>query len=1049
MTLDNLTLQRLVKLSLERKTPPKIFVSLYNQLHQRQPVPDSEYIGNILIIEQDEFNKIQSNLKLDYSLQISLSNDLNFERFWQLLNKIDIGDQIYYLIKLNFILISEKLSPEKYGLLQNSLIPQFEKYVCSLIDSISNSPSSTQKSLINHAILFLGSVCEKLPKVIDSDTFKPFLMKLVPKLNELYQTGLLKYLILKTSKFLDTNELNQITNSTLPLSSASTASISSGSYLSNPINNKSSTTSQLVKSISTLNPNFKKTIEFNNLKKYLIFDNIISTWKFNNLKQFPETYEALFSSTLSPNKNSNHGYSLAFDIIRSVFTSFSYSLYINNLKSYVKFNWQNFIVTSLPVILSSIKFPSSSAGSTISKDSTVKQSFLDDAITDAFESLGEEVTMSVSSVKWNEGNADLRKEFAKSCLFNQLLSLKTYHKLFPDEISRYDETTLNNDIQKIVNMKSIEEEFNVRLLEANIEFTSLEESGLLEYLNTLTKLIKHLHNRQLELSEVVNKIVDNLIQEKSADKLNRLILSFLNNIELSNIVFFHEPNNKGPWNLLNKLIKFIDSESFNAEDDDTYQETYSYFGVLLLGIIFICESFNVKLSNLSISNSYIIDYINNFYYRLCDNLTNVSDSTAEEDMTIVTNYNNLVNEWINALFDDSNDGLSDELIKSINVKQIYKLIPNIYQQAIVATECGKIDENILNNGVDYLSQLFLVPCTVNILRWLVSKIELETHGGDCDENSTLVKILFEILKSNLGEDALSNESTNDANDIGTDQGLIFKLVLKISGEQIIKTLKKFKNWNSVSLINKIIKSIQSRVDCNYNDDLDDTGHLALNDFNLLDQLKANLVSLLNEENSRGQIYQFVRDALTLMDKNELVRFLINEIEMYQRSNVSEDLKILINFFSLVITLDSVEDSEDKLYWIERLKSQEVQQFSDIAGATSSEEEDQQFSSSMDYHFSIIFNDLTSGDSEGDDDAMDEDEDDLFNENIEKISKKVETTVYEKVKRVKRYDSYLQEFTKLYQFHRDYNESIDEPVFNKALNVVKNKLLYDLDQSSWV
>ncbi|RCK59658.1 Mediator of RNA polymerase II transcription subunit 5 [Candida viswanathii] len=477
------------------------------------------------------------------------------------------------------------------------------------------------------------------------------------------------------------------------------------------------------------------------------------------------------------------------------------------------------------------------------------------------------------------------------------------------------------------------DKFNDKLLNINSEFTSLEESGLVELVNALPKLCQ-LSKTHQEVTQVILDIVDELGYSRDFEKLNRLLLTVMNNVELVNIVLFNSN-----LSLLYKLLDLIDSSNFRIDDDDeNFQDHYSYCGIIMLSILTIVQNFQIDLSEITVKDSFIINYLNEFYYRSCDNLTNATPvNSDEEDKIIVENYQNLLNEWITALFDDKNEGLSDDLIKSLSIKQIYKLVPLIYKQGIVAADLNKIDWCILSNGLEYLSQPFLTPIVPIIIKSLVR---------DCNIDFGLkLRVIKEMI----------NDTSNP----------ITKLVISICGNDVMK----------LNPPAELKEHVQQNV--HYVDRTEPFPR----DYNVKDAFRSQLLG------ETSLLSKFIT-TYVLGNRGDVVNSLIQEIYNFQKSN-HEDSKMFINLMVFIVLLDSIETRQDRDYWKRELPSS--------CKTTVQKSSEPFFEASMDHHYSSIFNDPSSNSSFGqqqdgldgindflkgvggdDDDQMMQD-DDLFNE----------------------------------------------------------------------
>lgn len=795
--------------------------------------------------------------------------------------------------------------------------------------------------------------------------------------------NLLNYFISNSSQILSTDELHVDTvNNT-----------DSGN-----IPNFKGTNSALIgKNISLINPKSKKASELNVIKRYLWMNSLMKSWKFNNelfLKQFEQNFSK------NSQNNLKKPYVLAFELVSAMFKGMVTSINSNESK-YVLFNWKNFIISRLPVILNKIRFtvPHITPGS---EDTSAKQDNLEDAIYNAIKSLEDSVTNTLKNFNVDPSSIyDLRQLFVKSCICNEIIPVTSYHKIFESD-TLMTEQMLNDSISKINQTSLIKDDFEKKLLQINTEFTTLEDSGLLEYINSLPSLLEFLASKQVELSGAFEQVIDHLITEKSIEKLYRLLLCVCNNLAALNLICFNL--NNGPLSILHKLITFIDNEDFNVDDDVNFQETYLFFGLIILGILTILETFKINYSQLSVTNSYTIDYINKFYYRLCDNLTNVSTSSSEEDKTIISNYNGLISDWINALFDDNNEGLSDDLIKSVNVKQIYKLIPIIYQQSIIATNANKIDIKILNNGIDYLSQMFLIPCTLNIINWLLRRIWIDESNLD----SLPVQVLHELIKSNMSESDELSESK-----------LVFQIVLKISGNSIVSTLKKLRDYENSSLIKDIIQKVSNTLDPMYCEN--DSTFTLDNKFSLCEQFKGNVISLINKNTDN---YEFINKFFSLNTGWELMRYICDEISAYQKANSGhEDTKLFINASIFIVLLETLETNDDINYWLH-----EIRGVCSVDTSLSSPS-DKEFGLLMDYHYSSIFN---NSEEESNNDY-------LFSGETTNSTNEIENLKH----KIKRNKTFLQ----IVRQTKSYCNIKDQSTFIKSLKIFNDKLIEELESFS--
>ena len=112
----------------------------------------------------------------------------------------------------------------------------------------------------------------------------------------------------------------------------------------------------------------------------------------------------------------------SFELIKATFKGFGYAV-INNDDCYVLFNWKNFIITRIPVILSTLKFAN------VNDEETLER-----AVLNAFNSLPDSIVKVLTNLALGSTKVyDLRQIFIKSLIFNRLLPPVAFQKFFPME----------------------------------------------------------------------------------------------------------------------------------------------------------------------------------------------------------------------------------------------------------------------------------------------------------------------------------------------------------------------------------------------------------------------------------------------------------------------------------------------------------------------------------------------------------------------------------------------------------------------------------------
>ncbi|CUM62859.1 uncharacterized protein PRCAT00000418001 [Priceomyces carsonii] len=901
--MSTIGLGKLVKRAVLKGIPPKEFISLYKQLNDARSISPNEYLSELLDIDSNN-TTVAINRQALFCIELSLSSIEQLSLFWLNLIKLDDAKQILFLIQL-----SKYLKHNHKSVTNSILIELINKelfsYSISKLEAENKSFSTEEiNSFVDHVVFLWGLLFDILPDLFQTDTVK----KILVLSNSLPRNEQTNYMTMKSKKLLKTSDMK------IEILSSSENS------------NTKSTYSQ--KNIFSLNNDGNSKVQ--EFKKLFWVSFAIKSWRFEDNDKFLDS----FKKTI--NRFENLLNELSPELIRLLLKASAYAK-VSHEPDYVLFNYKNFITSRLPILLSKLNQNDSKR--------------IENAIHLAFKGTSESTLQIISDFKIaGFPCTDLRKAFIKSCIANELIPIHARLNFFAQDESMSQQALIHELNQHKLNI-DIKHELNEKLLDVNTEFTSLSESGLAELMVSLPNILEFLYTDQSSSSAIISEVIDNLIAERDNEKLTRLLLSLSSNTEVLKLYVFNCRG--GPFLLLNKLINYIDFGEFGIDDEDSSQDLFSHFGITLLSIISLVEVFKIDFSKFSIKTSYVSDYLNSFYYRLCDNLTLSEPSNLSNDeSTIIANYNSLLSDWIDALFDDNNDGLSDDLIKSVNVKQIFKMIPIIYQRSIIATKSGKIDFKILSNGLDYLSQVFLVSCTLSIIRWLVSSISFSENSS-----SLTCKILCELI--------MSNTPNEDDNELNSESYLAFKIVLNLTGMDILSTLRKAPQGSSgpvsvtIDRVNRVLGDGPSSGPLK---------KVKLNSsLNLAEQFKNELITIVH----KNQLdYLLIIRFLELNDY-ELTDLIIDQTVNSQKSN-NDDHKIFIQLSIYLILLNTIRSNNDISSCKMKFASSSHQYLSILDGAITS---DKEFTLTLDFHYSSIFNDQG---------TQDEENDDLFNENSSKF-----------------------------------------------------------------
>ncbi|KAF8000097.1 hypothetical protein HF325_005026 [Metschnikowia pulcherrima] len=577
---------------------------------------------------------------------------------------------------------------------------------------------------------------------------------------------------------------------------------------------------------------------------------------------------------------------LAKELTNSFLHGFSAAVRLRE-RPYVVFNWKNFILTDFAHDLKNLAHAF-----------RVDHEW-EDAIISSVASCTDTAVL-LTKVGGATESYDLDREFLRACVYQGVVSLEKFTDAYPAISALTLAQAITHEIEIMSQVDTIDADFTTKLHNMDPAFTSFEESKLVDYSrNLLSSDLRFLKAKQQRLASVTCDLIDKLIQEKHNEKLSWVALLLLNVPAIANYIFYQG----SPWNVLNKFINYIDNETFNVDDDDgNFQDTYTCFGVMLTGVVSLASLFGLNFAEISIQSSYTLDYINEFYFRLSDPLTSNYAGIDEQEKQIIASYDRLFTEWAKALFDVNNDGLTDELLKSVNVKQIYKFVYLLFREAFTARVVGSLNETSLNNGIDYLSQSFLAPCSLEAMQWLISRV-----GPQQKTSNTMIEILLRILETNTG--IASSLNTSEHN-------YTFRMILNIVGPSIVRKIRSFGNMiseNMQKLMNKILQETDAEY-CQWNILADEQtkGHVST------DSIKNEITSFLKESeammsDSLIEAWARMKHKWDSVSSEAICYTLLEEVEHSagtRGSVIMEESKLVVDFYLFMLTCSGAPDADD-------------------------------------------------------------------------------------------------------------------------------------------
>lgn len=146
------------------------------------------------------------------------------------------------------------------------------------------------------------------------------------------------------------------------------------------------------------------------------------------------------------------------------------------------------------------------------------------------------------------------------------------------------------------------------------------------------------------------------------------------------------------------------------------QPVYEEFGSVFLLIMTVKFRLNLRDDELGLASSdgFVARYLS-------------SGQTEKELAQMTPEEQKHMGDWINNLY--FAEGLSDEVTSSCSAKEFYMMIPTLLRQSMMAHNKGKIAEESLRGGLDYLLEPFLLPSLLSSFEWLATVAEQDVKGA--------------------------------------------------------------------------------------------------------------------------------------------------------------------------------------------------------------------------------------------------------------------------------------------------------------------------------
>ncbi|VUG17438.1 DEBR0S2_07184g1_1 [Brettanomyces bruxellensis] len=379
-----------------------------------------------------------------------------------------------------------------------------------------------------------------------------------------------------------------------------------------------------------------------------------------------------------------------------------------------------------------------------------------------------------------------------------LKNLITLDLVKPEHLQRIVTNAPSTLAMKNIKTEEVVATYNNIFHKSNPEFSSIEESGALNFMKTVSQSILYMQT----VSKLILDSIRTFITEKDNLRLRRILISLASEKSVLDYVLLE----RSPYDFIQKLLSYLDqlvdtrpgtetkSDQFMRENNEDFmdldlgsddasnaQEFFTDLGTVLIFVQYAVYRYNMNLWKFE-KNDITLQLLNNAStINSNDYLEKLQDPSSE--------LNKIMNKWISSLFNsDNTDGISDDLIKMCSLRDYHFIMPRILEEAIMAYSSCLIDEDSLIGGLEYFYQPFLINNLTTIFRYLVNA-SWEKEG----QNSiiTLTKILEKLSKpGEMNDEAriLHSMVMENVNDV------VFTALENLSGlpqvENYLKQLKK-------------------------------------------------------------------------------------------------------------------------------------------------------------------------------------------------------------------------------------------------------------------
>lgn len=289
---------------------------------------------------------------------------------------------------------------------------------------------------------------------------------------------------------------------------------------------------------------------------------------------------------------------------------------------------------------------------------------------------------------WNELQAlaqedimSIASSFLQTCTLHHLITTEAVHNLIGTELS-------HNIAKGIISRQAL-----VDQVKANASRGP----------RLIDELVKNDGNAG-SFSQTIVDIMHWYCQARETNHLKEMATAIVKYpVAINTISLFIRPSY-----FLSPLCRLLDDWSWDDLHGES-QPLYEEFGSVLLLLMAFKFRLNLRTYEMGLvsPDGFVAQYLSSGQAEKM--LSQLSDSEKSN-----------LGDWVYNLYES--EGISDEVTSNCSAKEFYLMVPTLLRQSMTALAKGKLSQEKLEGGLDYLLEPFLLPSLLSSFAWLSQAI---------------------------------------------------------------------------------------------------------------------------------------------------------------------------------------------------------------------------------------------------------------------------------------------------------------------------------------